>query len=106
MHRDHVPQVPNGFLLLGSSPAAPVQGLVLPYAASPSPPTADSIQILTVQGHPEFTASIVNPIIDARSASGAMTPTTVADGRERAVREHDGCGLIGSAIWRVLGAEI
>ena len=103
MHRDHVPEVPEGFLLLGSSPVSPVQGMVLPYPSSPRPLSPNSVHVFSVQGHPEFTASIVNPIIDARSTSGAMTPVTVAEGRVRAVREHDGPGVIGRTIWRILG---
>lgn len=126
MHRDHVPYVPPGFLLLGSSPVAPVQGLIRLYQTSP--PSASSvpsstatsrletdpdaaavepgrIHIFTVQGHPEFTGEIVNAIIDAREHSGVMSADAVRQGRERAFRNHEGIGAIGRAIWRVLGVN-
>lgn len=99
MHRDHVPDVPPSFENLGSSPICAVQGLVRRY------PGSNEIHILTVQGHPEFTSDIVNAIIDAREATGVMTPEVVKEGRVRAVREHDGIGAIGRAVWRVLGVS-
>ena len=128
MHRDHVPYVPPGFLLLGSSPAAPVQGLIRLYPNSPPSATsvpsstatprsetdfdaaADAakpgrIHIFTVQGHPEFTGEIVNAIIDAREHSGVMSADAVRQGREHAFRNHEGIGAIGRAIWRVLGVN-
>lgn len=117
MHRDHVPSVPPSFQLLGSSPICPVQGLVRLYSTdtrtSPPPSTspsdatwdASTIHILTLQGHPEFTAPMVSAIIDVREANGAMSAEVVRDGRARAVREHEGIGSIGRAIWRVLGVD-
>lgn len=105
MHRDHVPAVPPSFHLLGSSPVAPVQGLVRfnepGYSLEEVEPM--DVQILTVQGHPEFTPFIVNSIIDAREKNGAMTPDVVREGRERAVKHHEGNGVIGRTIWKVLG---
>lgn len=56
-------------------------------------------------GHPEFLPDIVNKIIDAREKMGAMNADTVKDGRERAVRRDDGIGIIGVAIWNVLGVK-
>ncbi|THH07008.1 hypothetical protein EW145_g3685 [Phellinidium pouzarii] len=105
MHRDHVPYVPPSFLSLGSSPVSPVQGLIRPYSSEPPNKIADpaNIHIFTVQGHPEFTADIVNAIINAREKSGAMSTEVVQDGRSRAARKHEGIGAIGRAIWRVLG---
>ncbi|TDL20558.1 class I glutamine amidotransferase-like protein [Rickenella mellea] len=118
MHRDHVPTPPPSFHTIGSTPTAPVQGLILPYAspyASQSPPfsapalslslltSPQHIHILTIQGHPEFSSQIVNAIIDVRSAIGVMAPDVAEEGRRRAVLRHDGDGVIGRAIWRVLG---
>lgn len=99
MHRDHVPEVPASFSNLGSSATCAVQGLIRRY------PNTSDIHILTVQGHPEFTSDIVEAIIDAREASGAMSKEVVEDGRRRAVVEHDGIGAIGRAMWRVLGVD-
>ena len=74
---------------------------------SDSKPAFDptNIHILTVQGHPEFTADIVSAIIDVRERNGAMSAEVVKDGRERAVQPHEGLGKIGRAIWRVLGVD-
>ncbi|KAL5483526.1 hypothetical protein ACEPAI_8758 [Sanghuangporus weigelae] len=106
MHRDHVPTVPPSFHLLGSSPVAPVQGLVR-FAPSGSASSGDvepkDIQIITVQGHPEFTPFIVNSIIDVREKNGAMGPEIAEEGRERAARPDEGTGIIGRTIWKVLG---
>jgi len=100
MHRDHVPVLPPKFLLLGSTPVSEIQGMILPYESSPS-----ETHIFCVQGHPEFLPDIVNKIVDFRGKSGVMDPATVKDGHERAVREDDGRGAIGQAIWKVLGVE-
>ncbi|KAL5521075.1 hypothetical protein ACEPAG_8997 [Sanghuangporus baumii] len=106
MHRDHVPTVPASFHLLASSPVAPVQGLVR-FAPSGFASSGDvgpkDIQILTVQGHPEFTPFIVNSIIDIREKNGAMSPEIAKEGRERAARPDEGTGIIGRTIWKVLG---
>ena len=99
MHRDIVPDVPPSFENIGSSPVCAVQGLVKRY------PNSSEIHILTVQGHPEFTADIVQAIIDVREKSGAMDENTVKDGRRRAIIEHDGIGAIVRAMWRVLGVN-
>lgn len=48
---------------------------------------------------------IVNKIVEARGKTGAMDAATMKVGRERAVREDDGRGPIGRAIWKVLGVE-
>ena len=46
---------------------------------------------------------IVNKIVDFRGKSGVMDAATVQEGRERAVRPDDGTGVIGRAIWKILG---
>ena len=113
MHRDHVPAIPPYFHLLGFSPITPVHGMVRLYGnanianADPvrvaSDPTA--IHILTVQGHPEFTAEIVSVMVDARGRSGAMSAEVVQESQARAYRGHEGIGAVGRAIWRVLGVD-
>jgi len=124
MHLDHVASLPPGFELLGSTTKCPVHGMLLKYPEDAPryyagriprgegvvPPLSKSdilsrTHILTVQGHPEFTRSIVARIIDAREASGKMNQTVVAEGRANMGRPHEGIGVIGRAIWRVLGVE-
>ncbi|KAF8513087.1 class I glutamine amidotransferase-like protein [Gautieria morchelliformis] len=100
MHKDHVPALPPRFLLLGSTAVSPIQGMILPYEDQPS-----QTHIFCVQGHPEFVSDIVNKIVDVRGKSGAMDAATVKDGYERAGRPDDGTGIIGRAIWKVLGVE-
>jgi len=95
MHRDHVPALPPSVALLGSSPKAPIQGMVSRF------PSGD-IHILTVQGHPEFNPDIVHKIIDAREASGVLDAETVKEARVRASQRDDGIGLIGRAVWQAL----
>lgn len=105
MHRDHVPIAPPSFHLLGSTPVCPNQGMIKVYSDSKPISNPSNIHILTVQGHPEFTSDIVNSIIDVRERNGAMSADVVKDGRERAVKSHEGIGKIGRAIWRVLGVD-
>jgi hypothetical protein len=59
------------------------------------------IHILTLQGHPEFTAGIVKEIIKARSQSGVMDKDTAEDALGRADGRNDG-RFIGRVIWEVL----
>ncbi|KAL4063669.1 class I glutamine amidotransferase-like protein [Scleroderma citrinum] len=121
MHQDHVPTLPTGCHLLGSTAVTPNQGFVvfdLPLTRSaesiepgPSPVPLPSIHILTTQGHPEFTPAIMHAIMDARCHLFGESLT--ADGRKRADgipgkervdgRPCDGVGVIGRTIWGVLG---
>jgi GMP synthase-like glutamine amidotransferase len=106
MHRDHVPLVPPPLHLLGSTTITENQGMVLFSDHNAPLPAPDAsippIHILTLQGHPEFTAEIVKEIIKVRSESGAMDKETAENARLRADWHNDGAGLIGLAIWRVL----
>jgi hypothetical protein len=63
-----------------------------------------NIHILTVQGHPEFTASIVVKVIDMRAERGVFDQAVAEKARLDAVKAHDGTGRIGSAIWKVLAS--
>ncbi|KAJ7472275.1 class I glutamine amidotransferase-like protein [Mycena galericulata] len=128
MHRDHVPEVPPSFHLLGSTDVTMNQGMVrfvpgfdAPAAlisgsdsdsASPSPspesPThipLSAIQILTVQGHPEFSDPIVSALTDARTQAGIIDGVTAADAVQRlgAGWRNDGVRVVGRAILGVLG---
>ncbi|KDQ10635.1 hypothetical protein BOTBODRAFT_486854 [Botryobasidium botryosum FD-172 SS1] len=105
MHRDHVPSVPPSFELLGSTAKSPVQGMVRFI----EPPTSFSslshmnIHVLAVQGHPEFHSDASLKLIDYREAGGVLDASTANEGRARAVRSDDGVGVVGRAIWKVLG---
>ena len=61
-----------------------------------------NIHILTLQGHPEFTASIVEKVIDVRAERGVFDQAVAEKARSDAVKAHDGTGRIGTTIWRVL----
>jgi hypothetical protein len=69
------------------------------------PPASDvplpQIHILTLQGHPEFTAGIVKEVIRARSENGMMDRGTAEDAWGRAEGRNDG-ESIGRVIWDVL----
>ncbi|KAK4688751.1 NEDD8-activating enzyme E1, partial [Tremellales sp. Uapishka_1] len=103
MHRDYVPSVPPSFHLLLTTPKYPVHSMYLPHPAStPSKPLA---RIFSIQGHPEFTPSIVSHMIDARSASGLFDAPTTKEARRRCGGKDgtggEGFGRVGWAIWRV-----
>ncbi|KAH7912885.1 class I glutamine amidotransferase-like protein [Hygrophoropsis aurantiaca] len=126
VHRDHVPSIPTsqGFYSLGSSPLTLNQGMVkfstpttAPELASPSA-LLTNIRVLTLQGHPEFTAALVCTVADVREEAGVFgagaagtdsaesrakkNASVAQEGRERAVREHDGL-WIGRVVWDILG---
>ena len=50
MHRDHVPSVPSGFELLGSTSDCDVHGMVRFAEGKDVPHTVDNISIVTLQG--------------------------------------------------------
>ena len=102
MHRDHVPTVPPSFHLLGSSPVSLNHGMVrFSSGADPSTPLPP-IQIITIQGHPEFNESIVTAIIEQRSQSGAISQEAAADAETRRFLKTDGVDIIGKAIWKII----
>jgi GMP synthase-like glutamine amidotransferase len=106
MHRDHVPEVPPTFHLLGSTDVTMNQGMVRfnNSADAPlSPVSLSDINILTVQGHPEFSEPIVTKLVAARTESGLIDPVTSADAVRRANWQNDGVGVVGKAILGVYG---
>ncbi|KAL0958822.1 hypothetical protein HGRIS_014141 [Hohenbuehelia grisea] len=113
MHRDHVPAVPPSLELLGSSPVAYNQGMVRYASADSTGSQADSqssrpltdIQILTVQGHPEFTKPIVSAIVALRSSSGIFDKALADDVARRSDFRNDGVPVIGKVMWRILGID-
>lgn len=102
MHRDHVPELPSGCELLGSTSICYNQGFIRCYDTSKPATAPENIQIFTVQGHPEFTKRIVDSIVDARESSGAIDPPTAEDARKRSTWRNDGVDVIGRTIWRIL----
>lgn len=98
MHRDHVPTLPPNFHLLASTLISPNQGMVR-YSDH-------RIQILTVQGHPEFNESIVTSIIEQRAASGVIDAQAAEDAERRRLWDTDGGPRVGNVIWKVILGEI
>lgn len=102
MHRDHVPDVPDTFHLLASTPLTPNQGMVRFVPASSNPSLVGSAQILTLQGHPEFTEPIISAIIEQRTSSGAIDTATVQESEKRRFLKTDGVDVVGKTIWQVI----
>ncbi|OAX43403.1 class I glutamine amidotransferase-like protein [Rhizopogon vinicolor AM-OR11-026] len=109
MNRDHVPTKPPSFHILSSSNLSPVHGMVLfsqSDSSEESPPLnfrLTDIHILTSQGHPEFTESIMRILIHMRQQ--LLGPELAHDGEYRAGNQNDGVAVIGKAIWGVMGVE-
>jgi len=107
MHQDHIPQLPDGVHLLGSTGVSYNQGMVR-YAKSAdvqTSPSVEDIQIFTVQGHPEFTETLVTGIIDARKAAGIFSAEVAEDAMRRRYAQNDGVSVVGRAIWKILGVS-
>ncbi|TFK47377.1 class I glutamine amidotransferase-like protein [Heliocybe sulcata] len=108
MHRDHVPSIPESFHLLGSTAVTKNQGMVRfdpSTGASPSQFSLDDIQVLTVQGHPEYTTDIVKLLVQARSATGVLDKPTADDFFKREGWKDEGRGVIAKLIWEILGVQ-
>jgi len=105
MHRDHVPTVLSGFELLGSTGVCHNQGMVryIPDASGGLAKLSD-IQIFTVQGHPEFTKSIVSKIVKLRADKGLFTPEFAQDAVNRNELRNDGVEVIARTVWKIIGA--
>jgi len=102
MHRDHVPTVPPSFYLLGSSPTSYNQGMVrFSSGANPSTPLPP-VQIITIQGHPEFNEPIITAIIRQRTESGHISHEAATDAERRRFWRTDGVYIVGKAIWEIL----
>lgn len=105
MHRDHVPTVLPGFELLGSTDDYHNHGMVryIPDASGKLAKLSD-IQIITVQGHPEFTKSIVAKVVGFRADKGILTPDIAQDAIKRNELRNDGVEVIARTVWKILGA--
>ena len=100
--------MPPGFSLCLRSERYPIHGMVKHHAAStPSQPLA---QVLTIQGHPEFTPEIVSIMVDVRSSSGLIDEAATAEARRRLGGKSgtggEGFGRVGWAIWRMLMQDL
>jgi len=105
-HRDHVPVVPSDFDLLGSTSISMNQGMVKFKPRSSSQRVSLSeIQIITVQGHPEFTKSIVQKMVDTRASQGIVPRELAEDVKVRNEWRNDGVGILGKSFWKVLKVE-
>lgn len=102
MHRDHVPEVPDGCTLIGLSPIAPNQGYIRSTGEGSDP---KSIQIFTIQGHPEFTEGVVSALVDLRESTGLFDAALANNARERMKWRNDGVTVVGKAIWRIFGLD-
>lgn len=78
MHRDQVFGVPPGAEVLASTDKCPNHGFLLPGRA------------ITVQGHPEFTADIMEELLELRHESGLFADDLYQSGKERNGGHHDG----------------
>ena len=61
-----------------------------------------SIQIITIQGHPEFNEPIVTAVIEQRVQSGSISQEAAADAETRRFWKTDGVDIIGKTIWEIL----
>lgn len=89
MHRDMVYTYPRGVTDLGSSPVCNTQGM---YIAN---------QLITVQGHPEFTGEIMKEIIDTRHSTGIFDHAAYKEHAKKISLPHDGV-KVGQAFIRFL----
>ena len=118
MHRDHVPALPPSCLLLGSTPVTPVQGMLVFSPSSTHTPIATGappgspaellpqVHIFTVQGHPEFTDSVVEILIKKRLEIGIFQEKDAAEIRQRMGQNNQGASVVGRAIWGMFGAKV
>ncbi|SGY76962.1 BQ5605_C005g03535 [Microbotryum silenes-dioicae] len=104
MHRDHVPSLPSGFELLGSTPICSIHGMVKYSSSAPSPPSANlsDIEVLTLQGHPEFSPDIVLKVIQVRAERGVFDPEMAEKSRAHARGSDEGV-RIGEVVLRIIG---
>ncbi|CAK7212853.1 hypothetical protein SBRCBS47491_001605 [Sporothrix bragantina] len=78
MHRDAVLDYPTGAVPLAASDMCPVQGMLVPARA------------VTVQGHPEFTGTIVREILESRHDLGILSDDIYQGGIDVVDDAHDG----------------
>lgn len=89
MHRDIAFAYPDGVESLGSSPVCAVQGMYSPG------------HLITVQGHPEFTGTIVREILETRHDTGVFDDEAYKTHMKKVDLPHDGL-IVGRAFVRFL----
>ncbi|KAK3900530.1 hypothetical protein C8A05DRAFT_45647 [Staphylotrichum tortipilum] len=92
MHRDQVFGLPPNAELLASTDACANHGFLIPE------------RVITVQGHPEFTAAIMREILDLRHDTGLFPEELYRAGLARNGDHHDGV-LIAQAFLKFLLAQ-
>jgi GMP synthase-like glutamine amidotransferase len=111
-HKDTVTTLPPDFHLLLKSDKYPIHSMIKYHPSSSASSTSDEdlARILTIQGHPEFTPSIVSHVIDTRVDSGVFDPRVAEEAKRRMGGKDgsggEGLGRVGWAIWRVMLQEI
>ncbi|KAG1852852.1 class I glutamine amidotransferase-like protein [Suillus subalutaceus] len=109
MNRDHVPTTPPSFHIIVSSDHSRNHGMVRfsqSESSGDAPPLnfrLTDIHILTSQGHPEFTESIMRMLLSARRE--LLGTEVVDDGQSRAGNQNDGVAVVGKAMWGIMGVE-
>lgn len=109
MNRDHVPTKPPSFHIIVSSDHSPNHGMVRfsqSEFSGDAPPLnfrLTDIHILTSQGHPEFTESIMRMLLNARRE--LLGTEVVDDGQGRAGNQNDGIAVVGKAMWGIMGVD-
>jgi len=73
---------------------------------SPNPPfnskSLPPIHIFTIQGHPEFTESIITAVVEQRAASGVIDAEAAAGAEKRRFMKTDGVDVVGKTIWDIM----
>ncbi|KAI1177918.1 putative class I glutamine amidotransferase [Nemania sp. FL0916] len=78
MHRDAVLSAPAGVAQLARTDVCATQAMYVPG------------QLISVQGHPEFTEEMVRELLNARKSSGIITDDIYHDGVNRVANKQDG----------------
>ena len=97
VHQDHVPDLPKGFGLLGSTSVCEIQGMVQPADES----SLKEVDVYALQGHPEFSPDFVTEIINIREAKGILTKEFAQQSRKDAALHDEGVAL-GAVILNIL----
>lgn len=61
------------------------------------------IQVITIQGHPEWNEKVLTPLITERAANGVFEQTLADDAMRRRFWRNDGVSVFGSVMWTMLG---